>query len=454
MSLNEGLLAQLRADLSSATDESSLSGIDEDLSSEGEESRLSRNTDSEDISSSSGEGSLSGDDQLAQLLRERTSTDASESGQINHQPRHANEIGLSASGDYDLSSSDDSTKLSRLERQQLCSPDSAGSNEWQLPLPQLRNWVPPAPIRPQAATGSESDNESQVRGDIGKHTSQNWSPNYLVLPEIEPDRDSYGYYGDGLQHPTEPCSPATPCPTFGGCELVSDTGLRTEALPPSISSGSEEELAMPRPRALVLQQEQLAGEIRDSPTSSVGTPDAEGADDGVPLQSTAGQDSDVSSGPRGAGSFDYRRKLAPLATQELRSFVFHDLTVSHNIPRVARQGFRSLHTSGRPSDPRTTRKRMQDITGLEEVRYDCCIEGCISYALHRYADLTQLSINGCKHARFKADGESYAKHSYIPLTHRLQLMYSDKKWAMEMMTYRAKMDEVMKTRVCCASKHA
>ena len=94
---------------------------------------------------------------------------------------------------------------------------------------------------------------------------------------------------------------------------------------------------------------------------------------------------------------------------------------------------------------------MRDVTGLEEVRYDCCIEGCISYALPQYANLTECPINECKHARFKANGGSYAQHSYIPITHRLQLMYSDKERAIEMMTYRAKMDEEMNTGVCCAS---
>jgi hypothetical protein len=170
---------------------------------------------------------------------------------------------------------------------------------------------------------------------------------------------------------------------------------------------------------------------------------------GARIQSMADQEGHV--GPHNEDSFDYRKKLSPLSTQQLRSFVFHDLTVTHHIPRIAIQGFSSLHISERPSDPRTTKKLMGVLTGLGEVRYDCCIEGCISYSLPRYSSMKECPIRGCARPRLKPDGTPFAQHSYIPITHRLRLMYSDKERAIEMMTYRAKMDEEMETGVCSIS---
>lgn len=132
--------------------------------------------------------------------------------------------------------------------------------------------------------------------------------------------------------------------------------------------------------------------------------------------------------------------------------MFHDITVTHQVARIAVRAFGRLHTSDRPSDYRTTKRRLNALTGLDEVRYDRCIGGCISYALPRYADLRECPINGCKHARFKADGKPYAQHTYIPISHRLRLMYSDKERAREMMAYRAKMDEETETEVCFADR--
>jgi len=71
----------------------------------------------------------------------------------------------------------------------------------------------------------------------------------------------------------------------------------------------------------------------------------------------------------------------------------------------------------------------------------------ISLFNYRYADLRECPIGGCKHARFKPDGTPHAQHSYIPITHRLRLMYSDMVRAREMMSYRAKLEEEMATEV-------
>src|SRR5437588_9979800 len=114
-----------------------------------------------------------------------------------------------------------------------------------------------------------------------------------------------------------------------------------------------------------------------------------------------GQEAHV--GPHHEGSFDYRKKLSPLSTQQLRSFVFHHLTITHYIPRIAIQGFSSLHILEHPSDTRITKKLMGVLTGLKEVRYDYCIKGYISYSLPQYSFLKEFPIRSCKCPRFKAD---------------------------------------------------
>lgn len=209
------------------------------------------------------------------------------------------------------------------------------------------------------------------------------------------------------------------------------------------ASGSEDELPIQPP----WQTGEYLDDIRDLPTSSAGSSEVEGGRDYVQTRAMSIQGADL--GPHDeVGSFDYRGKLAPLGNQDLRSMVFHDVKVTHHVSRVAMKAFRSLHTEDRPSDSRTTKKRMTVVTGVEEVRYDCCIEGCISYALPKYASLDQCPIKGCMHQRFKANGKPYAQHTYIPIIHRLRLMYSDKGRAIEMMTYRAKMDREMASDVC------
>ena len=148
-----------------------------------------------------------------------------------------------------------------------------------------------------------------------------------------------------------------------------------------------------------------------------------------------------------ASPFDYRSKLLPLSAKEIGSFVIHNITVTHHFPREAAKSFATLHTEDPPFDPRTTKKRLESVTSLKEVLYDCCKEGCISYALLKKASLTECPINSCRRPRYKADRRPHAQHSYIPIAHRLQLMYSDKERAREMMTYCAMVDHEMKTAV-------
>jgi hypothetical protein len=136
--------------------------------------------------------------------------------------------------------------------------------------------------------------------------------------------------------------------------------------------------------------------------------------------------------------FDYRRIGEKLTSQEKTSFAFHDIGLTHHVSREAVQGFRSLHPD-KPFDYRTSRDRIKMLTGVAEVRYDCCVKGCISYSLPKYADLEECPIEKCKHPRYRNGSGGklvpYAQHSYIPVAHRLRLMYSDKERAREMVEH-------------------
>ena len=386
--------SQLWGDSSSHGDESSLSGNDEEQLSQLMGERRSQLWG--DASSHGDESSLSGNDeeQLSQLMAERQA-------QLRGDALSDEDESSSRAGS---SSSVDSALGSRSKRQRRCSPGSEGSKGQRSLVAHALNCLPPG-----YANGGTREN-----------------------PEL---------YESGLQYQEGTGSPTGQVSNLGDPELVSGTTLRRGDTPRSrISSSSEGEL--PRPRAL--RQGHVRG-IQDPSTSSLELSDVEGGGD---LESMVGQD-------LGLGlcevadevpQFDYRGKLSPLSDQELISFVFHDLRVTHHIPRTAEQGFRSLHRSDAPSDYRTTRKRMEKVTGLEEVRYDCCKKGCISYSIPRYNSLEECPM--CKHARFKDDGKPYAQHAYIPITHRLRLMYADKQRALEMVAYRDKMEEEMKTEVC------
>jgi hypothetical protein len=137
--------------------------------------------------------------------------------------------------------------------------------------------------------------------------------------------------------------------------------------------------------------------------------------------------------------FDYRGESHPLTAQEQTSFAYHDISVTHSVSRAAMLELRELQPE-KPFDYRTTRDRLKALTGVAEVRYDCCIKGCVSYALPEYANLQECPMEKCKHPRYcvSAGGkqQAYAQHSYIPVAHRLRLMYSDKQYAKEMMAYR------------------
>ena len=302
--------------------------------------------------------------------------------------------------------------------------------------------------RQRKATSPESDSGPGTVGLV----STSPSPSGRLQPGDINDgtaRNSDLFDSDVVLHPAD--RPAiSACP--GSVIEDSDIGLGTSSRPLSrLTSGSDNDHPLSRPRLQKTQLQQISEHQESAMVSTgSGSSDLEGPEDAVQMKAFSNEAADSTLQQDEGDSFDYRGKLAPLDNQELRSMVFHDVQVTHHVPRVAMEAFRSLHTEDRPSDSRSTKKRMAAITGLDEVRYDCCVEGCISYSLPKYANLEVCPIKGCRQRRFKENGKPYAQHSYIPIIHRLRLMYSDKERAIEMMAYRAKMDQEMETDVCFA----
>lgn len=145
--------------------------------------------------------------------------------------------------------------------------------------------------------------------------------------------------------------------------------------------------------------------------------------------------------------FNYRNPHGePPTRQETISFALDDIIQKHKIAREAasdiRELFGGIYTEGL-LDYRTTRRRIEQKTGVKEIQYDCCPHSHMSYAM--YPDL--VSCTHCSHPRWKEQNPNgknqlepkkipYATHSYIPVTHRVRLWYTDAQKAAMMTNYR------------------
>ncbi|KAI5810373.1 hypothetical protein BZA77DRAFT_221843, partial [Pyronema omphalodes] len=81
-------------------------------------------------------------------------------------------------------------------------------------------------------------------------------------------------------------------------------------------------------------------------------------------------------------------------------------------------------------------------TGIKEILYDCCPNSHMSYAM--YPELERCTH--CDHPRWREPSSStrnprrkvpYATHSYIPVAHRISLLFSKAEQASLMTTYRS-----------------
>jgi hypothetical protein len=168
---------------------------------------------------------------------------------------------------------------------------------------------------------------------------------------------------------------------------------------------------------------------------------------------------------RPEGEFDYRNPSSePLTGREMVSMVLQDISQTYLIPREAAGEIRrlitwatSLNTTStasedsqitppgknefKPMDPRTLLKRMTLRTGLDQAMYDCCRNSCMAFTLNTTAEVCSY----CGEARYHpGTGKAVAQFAYIPVIHRLRLMWSDKAKANEMLEYRWNVEQMGK----------
>jgi hypothetical protein len=132
-----------------------------------------------------------------------------------------------------------------------------------------------------------------------------------------------------------------------------------------------------------------------------------------------------------------------LSRSQVVSLVVHDMAVKYKASRSYVQDQRRLHAALGTTilDYRTVRRRVCNMTAIEDVRYDCCPNSCMSYAM--FPDLDTCLEPECQHPRWK-DVERkvpYAQHSYIPITQRLLLWWSNSARAKSMLDYRTNISD-------------
>lgn len=94
----------------------------------------------------------------------------------------------------------------------------------------------------------------------------------------------------------------------------------------------------------------------------------------------------------------------------------------------------------KPGDGRAYFKAMKERTGFSSVRYDCCRNSCISYALYPDKD----ECYKCGESRWKDDSvpkkkrEPAKTHLYFPIRHRLLLWFTSTYMSRLLTTYRRK----------------
>jgi hypothetical protein len=135
---------------------------------------------------------------------------------------------------------------------------------------------------------------------------------------------------------------------------------------------------------------------------------------------------------------EHDRRPFALSRSEVVSLVVHDMAVKYKAPRSYVQDQRRLHAALGTTvlDYRTVRRRVCNMTGIKDVRYDCCPKGCMSYAM--FPDLATCLEPDCQHPRWKDVQQKvpYAQHSYIPVTQRLLLWWGNSSRAESMLQYR------------------
>lgn len=142
--------------------------------------------------------------------------------------------------------------------------------------------------------------------------------------------------------------------------------------------------------------------------------------------------------------FDYGFR-SKMAREEVLSVAIHDLKLTHRLSRAAATDATTLIRSFADVDDheaaccdyRTTNKWIERKTGVKTVRYDCCRNSCMSFAMYPEKE----ACDYCELPRWKGENTStsripFTTYDYIPITHRLRLWYADPSRSTVMESYR------------------
>ena len=155
---------------------------------------------------------------------------------------------------------------------------------------------------------------------------------------------------------------------------------------------------------------------------------------------------DVDSADEDSIRNDFAKDSTPLAThevsiQDIVSLALHDMAVKYKRQHDYVNVQQKLHTAvtgKKLQDYRTVRKKVTNMTGLREIRYDCCSNGCMSYSMY---DQSVSECLICYSAQWKDPDtkmQPVAQHSYFPISARIQLWWNNYQWAKQMIEYQRK----------------
>ena len=151
---------------------------------------------------------------------------------------------------------------------------------------------------------------------------------------------------------------------------------------------------------------------------------------------------DSQGGYEAAAGFNYEH-LAPLTPQLATSIALYKGKIEYRITRDAFKYFCrvvSKRMKFHILDLRTVHKAIQTLTGVVHVSYDVCVNNCICFAEHPQ----QLQCPLCGEARYRRIGDKDVPRKtfdYIPVQHRLRLLYSNPKTAHHLKSYRKKLED-------------
>jgi hypothetical protein len=147
--------------------------------------------------------------------------------------------------------------------------------------------------------------------------------------------------------------------------------------------------------------------------------------------------------PEGVEVAEYDRRPFALNRSEIVSLVLHDMAVKYKASRSYVEDQRRLLAAlgTKVLDYRAARRRVCNMTGVREVRYDCCPNGCMSYAM--FPQLDTCLEPDCKHPRWKDSQRQHphAQHTYIPIIPRLLHWWGSSSRAETMIQYRQRFPE-------------